>query len=41
LLKEAKITKEFGMAIFTVMMVHPDGDGWNEYLKPHTISLKS
>jgi uncharacterized protein YciI len=23
------------MAIFTVMMVHPDGEKWNEHLKPH------
>jgi uncharacterized protein YciI len=23
------------MAIFTVMMAHPDGAGWNTHLKPH------
>ena len=23
------------MAIFTVMMAHPDGEGWNKHLKPH------
>jgi uncharacterized protein len=23
------------MAIFTVLMVHPDGEGWSQHLKPH------
>jgi uncharacterized protein YciI len=23
------------MAVFTVMMVHPDGEGWNAHLKAH------
>lgn len=28
------------MAIFTVMMTHPDGEGWATHLKPHVDYLQ-